>query len=370
MDQDRLIPFLNLKAINADHRSELLEAITRVVDSGRYVLGEEGRAFERQFAAYCGVPHVVGVGNCLDALTLIFRAYRELGRMSEGDEVIVPANTYIASILGVSENHLTPVLVEPDPTTYNIDPTKIEEAITARTKAILVVHLYGQIGYRDEIRKIADRHGLKIVEDSAQGHGAMYHGRRSGALGDACGFSFYPSKNLGALGDAGAVTTHDGELAEAVRALRNYGSQVKYENVYRGINSRLDELQAAVLTVKLKYLDAENERRRHIADYYLANISNRQLILPSAATREGHVWHVFVVRTKRRAEFQQHLEECGIDTIVHYPIAPHRQPAYREWNAQTYPLTEEIHRTALSVPVDITMTGAEMRRVVDACNSF
>jgi dTDP-4-amino-4,6-dideoxygalactose transaminase len=364
------LSFLDLKAVNAAHRSELLAAMTRVLDSGHYITGEEGARFERRFASYCGVPHVVGVGNGLDALTLIFRAYRELGWMSEGDEVIVPANTYIASILGVSENRLRPVMVEPDPRTFNIDPTRIEEKITARTRAILVVHLYGQNGYGDELQRIADRHGLKIVEDGAQAHGAMYAGRRVGNLGDACGFSFYPTKNLGALGDAGAVTTRDAQVAETVRALRNYGSHRKYENLYRGINSRLDELQAAVLTVKLEHLDTENERRRRIADQYLAHISNRGLILPSAPSREGHVWHVFVVRTGRRAALQRHLAERGIDTTIHYPIAPHRQPAYREWHGETYPVTEEIHETVLSLPVDITMTDHDRQRVVDACNSF
>jgi dTDP-4-amino-4,6-dideoxygalactose transaminase len=365
-----MIPFLNLKAINAAHRAELVEAITRVVDSGWYILGEEVRGFERQFAAHCGVQHAVGVGNGLDALTLIFRAYLELGQLSEGDEVIVPANTYIASILAVSANRLTPVLVEPNPLTFNIDSAKIEARITARTKAILVVHLYGQIGYDERMQAIAGRHGLKIVEDAAQAHGALYHDRRAGSLGDAAGFSFYPGKNLGALGDAGAVTTSDGNLAEVVRAIGNYGSRVKYENTYRGVNSRLDELQAAILAVKLKYLDEENERRRDIADYYLANISNPELVLPSAISRPSHVWHLFVARTKRRAEFQQHLRERGIGTVIHYPTAPHRQQAYRELNGEVHPLTEDIHQTVLSLPVDITMTAADMRQVVDACNSF
>ena len=365
-----MIPFLNLKAINAAHRAEIIEAIARVVDSGWYILGEEVRAFERQFADHTGVPHAIGVGNGLDALTLIFRGYQELGQLSEGDEVIVPANTYIASILAVTSNRLSPVLVEPNPATYNIDSAKIEERITARTKAILVVHLYGQVGCDGRMQEIARRHGLKIVEDAAQAHGALYNGRRAGSLGDAAGFSFYPVKNLGALGDAGAVTTGDAQLAEVVRALANYGSRVKYENIYRGVNSRLDELQAAILAVKLKHLDRENERRRTIADYYLGHISNPALILPSAISPESHVWHLFVVRTSRRAEFQQHLRERGIGTVIHYPTAPHHQQAYREWNGQAYPLTEEIHRTVLSLPVDITMTGEATGQVVDACNSF
>lgn len=347
-----------------------MEAIAKVVDSGWYIQGEEVRAFERHFAEYCGVPHAIGVGNGLDALTLIFRAYLELRRLSEGDEVIVPANTYIASILAVSENRLKPILVEPDPLTYNLDAAKIEEKITKKTKAILVVHLYGRIGYSDRIREIADGLGLMIIEDSAQAQGALYNGRRAGSLGDAAGFSFYPGKNLGALGDAGAVTTGDGKLAETVRAMGNYGSRVKYENIHRGVNSRLDELQAAILTVKLKYLDEENERRRRIADYYLGNIANPKLILPSAGKRESHVWHLFVIRTARRPEFQKHLAEHGIGTIIHYPIAPHRQQAYREWNGDAYPLTEEIHQTVLSLPVDITMTAEDMKHVVECCNGF
>jgi dTDP-4-amino-4,6-dideoxygalactose transaminase len=365
-----MIPFLNLKAVNAAHRAEILEAIARVVDSGWYILGAEVRAFEKQFAGHCGVPHAIGVGNGLDALTLIFRAYLELGQLAEDDEVIVPANTYIASILAVSANRLRPVLVEPNPRTYNLDSAKIEAQITPRTRALLVVHLYGQIGYDERMQQVARDHGLKIIEDAAQAHGALYCGRRAGSLGDAAGFSFYPGKNLGALGDAGAVTTADPALAEVVRALANYGSRVKYENLHRGVNSRLDELQAAVLGVKLKYLDEENERRRQIADYYLANISNPELLLPSAVSRESHVWHLFVVRTTLRDAFQRHLRDRGIGTVIHYPTAPHRQPAYREWNGRVYPLTEAIHETVLSLPVDITMTAEDLQAVVDACNSF
>jgi dTDP-4-amino-4,6-dideoxygalactose transaminase len=365
------VPFLKLGAMNAPHRAELIKAFTRVVDSGWYILGKEVEDFERDFAEYCGVPHAVGVGNCLDALTLIFRGYMELGVMAEGDEVIVPSNTYIASILSVSLNRLTPVLVEPDPATYNLDPEKIEAKITPRTKAILIVHLYGQTGYDARLQKIADRHGLKIIEDSAQAQGASYEGRRTGSLGDACGFSFYPSKNLGALGDAGAVTTKDAKLAEIVRALRNYGSHVKYENLYRGINSRLDEVQAALLSVKLKYLDGENESRRRLADLYLKGISNPALTLPAAPKdRASHVWHLFVVRTPRRDDFQRYLREQGIETVIHYPIPPHKQKAYKEWNARSYPISEEIHRTVISLPLDISMSEAEARRVIDACNAY
>ncbi|MEK7857811.1 MAG: DegT/DnrJ/EryC1/StrS family aminotransferase [Elusimicrobiota bacterium] len=357
--------------MNAPHRAELIKAFTRVVDSGWYILGKEVSDFETRFARYCGVSHAIGVGNCLDALTLILRGYMELGAMAEGDEVIVPSNTYIASILSISLNRLTPVLVEPDMQTYNLDPEKIEAKLTPRTKAILVVHLYGRSGYSARLQKIADKHGLKLIEDSAQAQGAMHEGRRTGSLGDACGFSFFPSKNLGALGDAGAVTTKDAKLAEVVRALRNYGSRVKYENIYRGINSRLDEVQAAILSVKLKHLDGENERRRRLAQRYLKDIDNPALTLPVAPTdRASHVWHLFVVRTPRRDAFQRHLLARGIETVIHYPIPPHKQKAYKEWNGRRYPLSEEIHRTAISLPLDISMSPAAARRVVDACNAY
>jgi dTDP-4-amino-4,6-dideoxygalactose transaminase len=367
---EKTIPFLDLKGANALHRAEILEAAARVVDSGGYILGEEVRAFEREFAAYCGVKHAVGVANGLDALTLVFRAYRELGLIAEGDEVLVPSNTYIASILAVSANRLRPVLVEPDLKTFNIDAARIEERITPRTKALLIVHLYGRNAYDERIREIAARRGLIVVEDAAQAHGAAFQGRRTGSLGNAGGFSFYPGKNLGALGDAGAVTTDNDELAEVVRTLGNYGSRVKHENVFQGINSRLDELQAAILRVKLRYLDSENELRRRIAAFYLSNITNPKLILPAASDRDGHVWHLFVARTERRDEFQKHLADRCIQALVHYPIPPHRQEAYREWNSTSYPLSEELHRTVLSLPVDITMSEADTRRVVDACNTF
>ena len=365
-----MIPFLDLKKINALHRAEILEAAAKVVDSGSFILGEEVRGFEREFAAYCGVKHAVGVASGLDALSLIFRAYKELGRLSEGDEVLVPANTYIASILAVSANRLRPVLVEPDPNTFNIDAAKIEALITPRTKAILIVHLYGRNAYNERIREVGGRRGLIIVEDAAQAHGASFKGRRTGGLGNAGAFSFYPGKNLGALGDAGAVTSHDDQFAEVVRTLSNYGSRVKYENLYQGVNSRLDELQAAILRVKLRYLDAENERRRRIAEHYLSSIKNAKLILPADANGDGHVWHLFVVRTERRDEFQRHLLDRGVETLIHYPLPPHRQRAYREWNAESYPVSEELHRSVLSLPVDISMSDPDLRQVVEACNSW
>jgi len=345
-------------------------AISDVIDSGHYVLGEKVREFEDKFSKYCGVEETIGTGNCLDALILITRAYKEMGVFHEGDEILVPANTYIASILAVTENRLVPILIEPDINTYNIDVSLLEKYITKKTKAILTVHLYGLVSYSEEMQKIADKHDLKIIEDSAQAAGAAYGGRMAGGLGDASGFSFYPSKNLGALGDAGAVTTNDAELAEIIRALRNYGSQEKYHNKYKGVNSRLDELQAAVLSVKLKYLDRENNRRREIAKLYLENIKNEKLVLPNGDLGESHVWHLFVVRTENRDEFRQYLLGGGIETMIHYPIPPHKQPAYAEWNDREYPITEEIHKTIVSIPLHPAMKEGEALKVIEACNSY
>lgn len=344
--------------------------MTRVLDSGWYIRGSEVERFEQMFSIYCGVSHTVGVANGLDALRLIFRAYIELGVMAEGDEVIVPANTYIATVLAVSEARLRPVLVEPDLATYNLDVSRVEEAITSRTRAILIVHLYGQIAYSGELQAIADRHRLKIIEDAAQAHGARYEGRRAGSLGDAAAFSFYPTKNLGALGDAGAVTTNDDRLAEMVRALGNYGEIEKYINRVKGVNSRLDELQAAILSVKLKYLDEENAQRREIAARYLREIRHPELTLPAVAEPEGHVWHLFVVRTPNREAFRAHLDDRGIGTMVHYPVPPHRQTAYAEWRHRSFPVAEAIHDTVVSLPLNPTMTDAEVRGVIDACNSY
>lgn len=365
-----MIPFYNLQAINRSRREELAAAMTRVLDSGWYILGKEVEAFEREFAAYCGSQHCIGVANGLDALCLIFRGYLELGVLQPGDEVLVPANTYIASILSISENRLVPVLVEPDLDTYNLDFERLEEAITARTRAVLIVHLYGRVAYSEKLRELARRHRLKVVEDCAQSCGVAWAGIRGGNLGDAAGHSFFPTKNLGALGDAGAVTTSDRELVEVVRRLRNYGSIVKYVNEYQGVNSRLDELQAAVLGVKLKYLAADNAKRREIARYYTANIVNRKLTLPQFLDDDSHVWHQFVVRVERRDAFRVHLRESGIETYIHYPIPPHQQAAYREWNARRYPVTEQIHETIVSLPVDISMPKPEIDAVVAACNAF
>lgn len=365
-----MIPFVNLQAVNARFRQELLNAVARVLDSGQYILGKEVESFERAFSAYCGVAYAIGTGNGLDALTLIIRAYKEMGIFREGDEILVPANTYIATILAVTENRLMPVLVEPDINTYNIDAALLERHITNRTKAILIVHLYGQIGYTETMRTLAVKYGLKIIEDSAQAHGAIYRGKKAGTLGDAAGFSFYPTKPLGALGDSGCVTTSDAALAETVRALRNYGSYKKYYNRYQGINSRLDELQAAVLSIKLKYLDRDNEARRQVALEYLRRIANERLILPQVAVDEAHVWHLFVVRTADRDHFHSYLADNDIGSVIHYPMPPHKQQAFSHWNNQSYPITEEIHRSVVSLPLDSVMSQIEADRVIAVCNAY
>lgn len=365
-----MIPFLDLGRINARDREDLIAAFTRVLDSGWYILGEEVAAFEQAFAKYCGVKHAVGVGNGLDALTLILRAYRETGWLKPGDEVIVPANTYIATILAVTENDLRPVLAEPDPGTYNLDPRRIEEKITGRTRAILAVHLYGQTADMTAINAVADRFNLRVIEDCAQAHGARHFGKRAGALGHAAGFSFFPSKNLGSLGDGGAVTTDDGELSEILRVLRNYGSSRKYENPYQGVNSRLDELQAALLRCKLRRLDEDNQRRRAVAERYLARISNPRIVLPVIAPGNEPVWHVFVVRSPARDLLQAHLQKHGVETLIHYPIPPHRQRAYAQWNQESYPVTEKIHAEVLSLPLSPVIDDPSVDAVIKACNSW
>lgn len=370
-----MIPFLDLKAVNAQYREDLIAAATRVIDSGWYIQGAELKAFESEFAAYCDTKHCIGVANGLDALTLTLRAWKELGKLKDGDEVIVPANTYIASILAITENRLTPVLVEPDEHTYNLCPAKTAAAITPRTKAIVAVHLYGQLAPMPEIMELAYQHGLLVLEDSAQAHGAKINGKKAGSLGHAAGFSFYPGKNLGALGDAGAVTTSDDELAETIRALGNYGSYKKYENLYQGVNSRLDEMQAALLRVKLKHLDAEAQRRRAVALAYAKGIANPTLSQPIHLGRaegsfDNHVFHVYVIRSSVRSALQEHLTSSGIQTLIHYPIPPHRQRAYSSWNDRRYPLTEELHQQVLSLPMSPVISDEQVSAVVEACNSF
>ena len=324
----KVIDFLNLKAINAQYKDELKEACARVIDSGRYLLGDELDAFESEFAAFCGAKHAVGVANGLEALVLVLRAWKELGRLCDGDEVIVPANTYIASILAITANGLKPVLVEPDPKTYNLSVTGVKSVLTSRTKAILPVHLYGLIAPMPEIMALAKESNILVLEDAAQAHGASISGRRSGSWGDAAGFSFYPGKNLGALGDAGAVVSNNDELVDTVRALRNYGSVVKYENRYQGVNSRLDEIQAAMLRIKLRYLDNETQRRRSVASRYLQEIKNPYIQLPVEANFEEHVFHLFVVRSANRSALQEHLQSHGVQSLIHYPVPPHKQMAY------------------------------------------
>ena len=366
----RMIKYLDLEKVTASHGKEINEAVSRVINSGWYLQGKENENFEKDYADYIGTEHCIGCANGLDALIWIFRAYMELGIMEAGDEVIVPANTYIASILAVLENGLKPVLVEPDICTFQIDPEKIEAAITPRTKAILIVHLYGQCAYTDRIGKMCKKYNLKLVEDNAQAHGCKFMGQRTGSLGDAAAHSFYPGKNLGAFGDAGAVTTDNAELAEVIRALINYGSIRKYVFRYKGRNSRLDEIQAAVLDVKLKYLDEENERRKQIAERYIDGITNPAIITPRATNCKAHVFHIFPILTSRRDELQQYLATNGVQTIIHYPIPPHKQECCKEWNAWSFPFTERIHAEELSLPISPVLADDEVNEVIRLLNSW
>lgn len=372
-----MIPFLDLKSLNSAFREELVEAATRVIDSGWYIQGEHLKRFEEEFSAYTGARHCVGVANGLDALTLTIRAWKEMGKLKDGDEVIVPANTYIATLLAVTENKLKPVLVEPDVDTYNLCPENIERALTEKTRLIMPVHLYGQLAAMPAIDAIAKRENLLVLEDSAQAHGAQVAGKSAGHWGDASGFSFYPGKNLGALGDAGAITSSDTELVHMIQALRNYGSHEKYKNLVQGVNSRLDEMQAAMLSVKLKYLQAQTEARRRVASIYMAGIKNPLIKLPldsgiDVMNHTSHVWHLFVVRSEVREALQGHLAASGVQTLIHYPIPPHQQQAYAgaDFYNKSFPITECIHREVLSLPISPVMTDAEAQRVVEACNSF
>ncbi|MEG0232021.1 MAG: DegT/DnrJ/EryC1/StrS family aminotransferase [Hafnia sp.] len=365
-----MINFLNLKMINRKYENELVDACKRVIASGWYILGDEAKNFEKNFSSYCAVKHTIGVANGLDALTLVLRAWKLMGRIEAGDEVIVPANTYIASILAITANELIPVLVEPNSDSFNLCPKNVEQAITPRTKVLLPVHLYGQISPMSELSLIAKKHNLLVLEDCAQAHGASINGRRAGSWGDAAAFSFYPGKNLGALGDAGAITTNDENLERTVRALANYGSHKKYENLYQGVNSRLDELQAALLNVKLRYLDEDTNIRRNIAKRYCNEISNEFIKLPKFFADEQHVWHLFVIKTNHRAVLQKFLEGRGIQTLVHYPIPPHKQVAYSEWNNLSLPITERIHEQVLSIPMDPTMTEDMVSMVINVLSEF
>ena len=365
-----MIKYCDLKKINSLHADSLREAMLRVADSGWYILGQEVRNFEESFATYCGCRHCIGTGNGLDALTIILLAYKEMGIMQDGDEVIVPANTYIATILAIKHSGLRPVLCEPDAVTCNIAPARIEELITERTRAIMPVHLYGLTADMESICAIARKHSLKIIEDAAQAHGAVYNGKRTGNIGDAAGFSFYPGKNLGALGDGGAITTNDDRLAEIARAIANYGSHKKYVNRYIGVNSRLDEIQAAMLCAKLPHLDEANAVRQRIARRYISEISNPRVTLPAAESNGNHVYHIFAVMSPDREKLQEHLRSEGIETLIHYPIPPHRQEALKEYAELSLPITEQIHREVLSLPCHPAMTDEEVTRVIEAVNRF
>ena len=365
-----MIKFLDLQKINAQYREELKLAANKVVDSGWYLMGKELETFEKDYARFCNVKHCLGVANGLDALKLIFKAYIELGVMQHGDEVIVPANTYIASILAITENGLAPVLVEPNYKTYNLDSNLIEEAITKKTKAILTVHLYGQISIDQKMLELCEKYNLKLIEDGAQSHGATWRGKVSGGIGDAAGHSFYPGKNLGALGDAGAVTTNDKKLVNVISALRNYGSHKKYENEYQGFNSRLDEIQAAFLNVKLKYIQKDINARRNVANFYLKNIKNPKIVLPTILSKEANVWHLFVIRSKNRQELQEYLTKNNIQTLIHYPIPPHKQNAYKSLNHLSYPITEKLHEEIISLPLSPVITELNFKAVVRVINRY
>ena len=370
MDPRMKVPFYDLKTINARHADALKAAAARVIDSGWYVLGEEVDAFEQEFARYCGARHAIGVGNGLDALALILRAYRELGVLKEGDEVLVPANTFIATLLAVSQNGLVPVPVEPDPNSFNLDPERAASAIGPRTRAIVAVHLYGQLADMDALAALSRDRGLLLIEDAAQAHGAELGKRKAGSLGDAAAFSFFPTKNLGALGDGGAVVTQDDALARQIVALRNYGSETKYHHRWQGVNSRLDELQAAFLRVKLAFLDEDIDHRRRVARGYLEGIRHPDIRLPEVRHASRHAWHLFVVRCDRRDDLQAHLHAAGIQTQVHYPVPLHRQPAYASLHDLSLPLTERLHADVLSLPMSPAMDDALVERVIAACQTF
>jgi dTDP-4-amino-4,6-dideoxygalactose transaminase len=370
-----MIPFQDLKIINFQYKQEILKSFKRIYDSGWYIKGEEVKCFEDDFAKYCGTKYCIGVANGLDALNLILRAWKEQGKIKDGDEVIVPANTYIASILAITENRLTPVLVDPDENTYNLCPIRTRSAITKKTKVILVVHLYGQLSPMPKIMDLANEHNLLVLEDSAQAHGAELQGIKSGNWGNAAAFSFYPTKNLGAFGDAGAVTTNDHELAEMIKIISNYGSKKKYENLYMGVNSRLDEIHAAILRIKLKYLDTSNLIRQKIAKNYINNIHNILIKLPvsnnsSSLKLTNHVFHLFVIRIKNRDRFQKYLFDSGIETLIHYPIPAHKQKSFKNLNKISLPLTEQICDEIISLPFYPGLSDQNISKIIDSLNVY
>jgi dTDP-4-amino-4,6-dideoxygalactose transaminase len=365
-----MVPFLNLKKLNDEFSNEIHDAVSKVISSGWYLQGEANIAFEKNYSNYIGTKHTIGVANGLDALRLILRAYIELGLINEGDEVIVPINTYIASILAITDNNLIPVFVEPNPETLQIDDSRIQEAISDKTKAIMIVHLYGRCSYTDKIGILCKQYNLKLIEDNAQAHGCFFGKVKTGAIGDASGHSFYPGKNLGALGDAGAVTTNDDQLANTIRALANYGSSEKYVSKYKGLNSRLDEIQAAILDVKLKYLDRDIEARKHVARRYMSEIKNPALTFPTLSDWNSHVFHLFPVFSKNRDELQLYLKDNGVQTLIHYPIPPHKQLCYKEYNQMSFPITEQIHNEELSLPISPVMTEDEITTVIAVINNW
>ncbi len=364
-----MIKFLDLQKINNRYRSEIDATIAEILDAGWYLLGDKLAQFEKEFAAFCGTQECIGVANGLDALTLILKAYG----FGMGDEIIVPANTFIASVLAITQSGATPILVEPDLSTYNLDPDLVESKITPRTKAIMAVHLYGRAMEMQKICSLAQKYQLKVIEDAAQAHGAFDQGRKVGSLGDVAAFSFYPGKNLGAFGDGGAITTNDLVLAEKIRALRSYGSKIKYVHESKGVNSRLDDLQAAILSVKLKYLNTDNQRRQEIAQFYCENISNPKIIVPQLdfqKSKDSHVWHLFVIRTPDRVDLQKYLQAQEIETQIHYPTPIHQQQAYQEWSELSLPITEKIHREVLSLPISPVLTEEELTKIVGALNNY
>lgn len=365
-----MIKFLDLKKINSQFEKELKEASSRVIDSGWYLLGKELENFERDYASFCKVKYCLGVANGLDALRLIFKAYIEMGVMQKGDEIIVPANTYIASVLAITDNGLKPIFVEPNEETFNLDSSRLDNALSKNTKAILTVHLYGQISVDENMINFCSKNNLKLIEDAAQSHGAKWSKKVSGGIGNASGHSFYPGKNLGALGDGGAVTTNDKQLYKVIKALRNYGSFKKYENIYQGLNSRLDEIQAAFLSVKLKYIEHDIKNRRIVANYYLKNIVNKNIILPKVLKEEQHVWHLFVIKTKKRDKLIQYLEKNGVQTLIHYPICPNKQLAFKKYNKMNFKITNSMQNQVLSLPIGPLFNEVNLIKICKIINEF
>jgi len=365
-----MIKFLDIAKINKPYQSDFQLKVNSIFNDGRYILGKEVLEFESSFSNYCQTKHCIGVGNGLDALMLIFKGYLELGLLQKVDEIIVPANTYIASILAIIQSDLVPVFVEPDIKTFNLDYSLIQEKVTTKTKAILAVHLYGQLANMQEITKIASLNKLLVIEDAAQSHGASLNYIKAGNLGDAAGFSFYPSKNLGAIGDAGAITTNNDELARVIKYIRNYGSVVKYQHEIMGVNSRLDEIQAAFLNCKLHNLDLDNSIRKNIAKRYLSEIKNKNIGLPFYNGSSNHVFHLFVIRTKNRDNLQEYLANNNIETLIHYPTPPHKQKAFASWNSLSFPITEKIHQEVLSLPISPVLTDLEVSAIINVLNNY